>query len=268
MAVAFFEQWACWRRVSLLFGNGPVNSSQSSSIKYKISALTTVIPCFIIHIKQGCMTPGAWMAIMAMRHYSTEFGEGRLVAVKADHTSCNFGRLFITNVHSNTWNIITSWLSVILRCLHAFRSLRSITTGSQQWFICILFSSFVPGIIEWHMVQTWRKWHSLGRSLIELYSESIIVVIISFCLTQSIQHNFLLMTMVTPLMNPIRTPTIISLFSWTMQRKLPRQCGKLKASFNVMYLSTRLTSPKPNLIVSPWIRWHNGIWTYIVSTSQ
>ena len=44
-------------------------------------------------------------------------------------------------------------------------------------------------------------------------SESIIIVVISFRLTQSIQHNFLLMTMVTPLMNPITTLTIISLFS-------------------------------------------------------
>ena len=44
-------------------------------------------------------------------------------------------------------------------------------------------------------------------------SESIIVVVISFCLTQSIQHNFLLMMTVTPLMNCIMTPTIISLFS-------------------------------------------------------
>ena len=44
-------------------------------------------------------------------------------------------------------------------------------------------------------------------------SESIIIVVISFRLTQLIQHNFLLMMMVTPLMNPITTPTIISLFS-------------------------------------------------------
>ena len=44
-------------------------------------------------------------------------------------------------------------------------------------------------------------------------SESIIIVVISFHLTQSIQHNFLLMMMVTPLMNPIMTLTIISLFS-------------------------------------------------------
>ena len=44
-------------------------------------------------------------------------------------------------------------------------------------------------------------------------SESIIIVIISFRLTQSIQHNFLLMMTVTPLMNPIMTLTIISLFS-------------------------------------------------------
>ena len=86
-------------------------------------------------------------------------------------------------------------------------------------------------------------------------SESIIIVVISFHLTQSIQHNFLLMTMVTPFMNPITTPTIIPLFSWTMQRKLPRQCGKLKASFNVMYLSTRLTSPKSNLIVCYGSTW-------------
>ena len=54
-------------------------------------------------------------------------------------------------------------------------------------------------------------------------SESIIIVVISFHLTQSIQHDVLLMMMVTPLMNPITILTIIPLFTFTMQKKLLRQ---------------------------------------------